>query len=68
MFDKGRRLNQEQIAAQTKPRISLRTVNRRMPRLIAAGLAALPGGKKRGYAITILGCDLTSKNTSSSAS
>jgi hypothetical protein len=53
--NRHRRLTQAQIAAQTKPRISLRTINDRMPRLLDADLVACPRGKRSGYVITPLG-------------
>jgi hypothetical protein len=55
------RLTQDQIAAKTSPRISRRTIANRMPRLVTAGLAALPHGKKQGYTITQQGRDLLAK-------
>jgi predicted transcriptional regulator len=55
------RLTQDQIEIATSPRISRRTIAKRMPRLVSAGLAALPHGNKQGYTITQQGRDLLKK-------
>jgi len=59
------RLNQDQIEARTKPRVSRRTISSRMPHLLSDGLVALPRGKKGGYTITPRGLDLLKATTPS---
>jgi hypothetical protein len=48
-------LTQQLIEANSKPRVSQRTIADRMPYLISAGLAAYPRGKKGGATITPAG-------------
>jgi hypothetical protein len=51
-------MNQDQIAGQTAPRVSRRTISSRLATLLEAGLVAQPKGKKSGYAITTAGSAL----------
>jgi hypothetical protein len=55
---KGRLLTQVQIEPATQPRVTRRTISKRLQPLIIEGLIVQPAGKRGGYAITCKGRDL----------
>jgi hypothetical protein len=59
------RLSYCQLVRETQPRVSRRTLARRLPALIAAGLVVRPEGKKSGHALTERGRALCARRDES---